>query len=242
MSGKMVPITAYTNSVEAGMIKSRLESAGIPVFLEGEESGNILGIVNLQGIRVLIDEDDLAHAEQILNQFETEEADDYREPRRKKRRKPRESSDAIRSPNESPLQAPSPVRTEPPADAPPIEEPEAKAEVEHEHEKLDEDRPHEHEEAERKSRSFVLTPDDFARYAFRSAVLGLVGLGIQFFVLFGIVCIIGTFYSLYMLIRMATLPGDLSRRGRIMGFAALTLNLFMCLFLSQYIRHRLWPD
>jgi hypothetical protein len=54
MAGKMVPITAYTNALEAGIIRSRLASVGILAFLEGEESGINLGITNLQGVRVLI--------------------------------------------------------------------------------------------------------------------------------------------------------------------------------------------
>ncbi len=227
MSGKMVPITAYTNSVEAGMIKSRLESAGIPAYLEGEESGNIFGIVNLQGVRVLIDEDDLARAERILDQFETEQADDFREPRDKNRRKPRESSDAIRAPSQSPLQVPSPLRTEPPADTPPVEKPEPTAKVEHE--PPEEDRPPEHEEDEPTSRSIVMTPDDFARYALRSAVLGFL-------------CFVATFYSLYMLVRMASLKGELTTRGRVMGWLALALNVLMCLLASQLIRHTLWRE
>jgi hypothetical protein len=228
MSGKMVPITAYTNSVEAGMIKSRLESAGITAFLEGEESGNVFGIVNLQGVRVLIHEDDIERAERILDQWETEEADDFREPRRKKRRKPRESSDAIRAPTQSPLQAPSPIRTEPPPDAPAVEKAEPKAEVEREpHE---EDQPADHEEEERVSRSLVWTPDDFARYAFRGAVLGLF-------------CpVVATLISLYMLVRLATLQGELSQRGRLMAWVALALNAVMCVIASQVIRHRLWPE
>ncbi len=225
MSGKMVPITAYTNSVEAGMIKSRLESAGIPAYLEGEESGSIFGIVNLQGVRVLIDEDDLARAEQILDQFETEQADDYREPRRKKRRKPRESSDAIRAPIQSPLQPPSPVRTEPPANTPPVERPEPTTEAEHEPQ--EENRPPDHEEEERTSRSIVWTPDDFARYAFRGAILGLF-------------CpCVATLISLFMLIRLASVPGELSQRGRIMAWVALAINALACFALSQVIRGKI---
>ncbi len=229
MSGKMVPITVYTNSLEAGMIKSRLESAGIQAFLEGEESGNILGIVNLQGVRVLIHEDDLAQAEEILDQFETEEADDYHPPQRKKRRKPRPSAEAIRAPKESPLATSSPVRTEHPARTPPVREVQSpKAEAEHQPPEAGHPPPDHEPDEPNVSLQPSWTPGRLCPLRVpQGAILGMF-----------LLCR-PPYYSLYMLVRMATLPGELSKRGRMMGWGALAVNLLVCLIVSQVIRYRL---
>jgi hypothetical protein len=62
----VVEVARFLNSFEAGMAQGRLEAENIPSFIFGMEMNPIFagGVFNIQ---LMVDEEDLAQAQQILN-------------------------------------------------------------------------------------------------------------------------------------------------------------------------------
>ena len=65
-------VTVYTafGQLEAHVIKSKLESAGIPVLLSYESAGLVLGLTvdGLGQVRIMVPEDMVLEARQILDE------------------------------------------------------------------------------------------------------------------------------------------------------------------------------
>ena len=68
MSGDLKELVAVEGSMEAEIIKSKLESYGIPVLLQYEAAGRIFGITmdGLGKVRVLVPQDLLEEARKVL--------------------------------------------------------------------------------------------------------------------------------------------------------------------------------
>ena len=65
----IMTIRTYADSLEANMALNRLQANEIPCFLQGERSNDTMWhiSVGLGGIKLMVHEDDVVHAEAILN-------------------------------------------------------------------------------------------------------------------------------------------------------------------------------
>lgn len=68
MAGNLKELLTVAGSMEAEIIKAKLESYGIPVLLEYEVAGRLFGITmnGLGKVKVLVSEERLAEARQAL--------------------------------------------------------------------------------------------------------------------------------------------------------------------------------
>lgn len=67
---ELVPVASFPDPATAHVARTALESAGIDVFLQGENANSLLPIAF--GARVMVRPADEAHAREILTEFEAQ--------------------------------------------------------------------------------------------------------------------------------------------------------------------------
>ncbi len=65
-------LTACNNTFEAELMKGRLESEGIPCVLQGETMNLVYGGISAMPINLLVREEDLEKALEVINSDEEE--------------------------------------------------------------------------------------------------------------------------------------------------------------------------
>lgn len=202
MSDKMVTLATFLNPLEAELVVGRLRSEGIRVGMFGDTASSIFaGVGGLAHVQVLVAEEDYDRALDIL-ESEPELPDEEREPNTsiKESGRGEAASSQIRGARISPLQSEPPnVPHEEEVDET-IDDPE-----------LDVPRPG-GDEFPKKPRTLFMTPDTVAHRALLAS-------------LFSFMCFLLGFYSLWLLIGLPFMPGELSRKGTIKAVLALLLNV-----------------
>lgn len=72
---KTVTLTSFTNNVQAHMMQDILKDEGITSMLQGEMTNQVLSPLANLGIQILVFEDDLERAKEILRQAFPEASD-----------------------------------------------------------------------------------------------------------------------------------------------------------------------
>lgn len=72
---KTVTLTSFTNNVQAHILQDILKDEGITSMLQGEITNQVLSPLANLGIQVLVFEDDLERAKEILTQAFPEASD-----------------------------------------------------------------------------------------------------------------------------------------------------------------------
>jgi hypothetical protein len=71
MNDRLVPVRTFDNRIDAEMAKDLLEAQGIPSYISGDDAGGIDPALQLtQGVRLIVQERDLARAGQTLDDEE----------------------------------------------------------------------------------------------------------------------------------------------------------------------------
>jgi hypothetical protein len=70
----LVELGRYYNSLEAGIVRGRLEASGIEAIMF-DFNMTLEGVGFLIPVRLMVDEDDLAQARRVLSEADTPEAD-----------------------------------------------------------------------------------------------------------------------------------------------------------------------
>lgn len=70
----LVELGRYYNSLEAGIVRGRLEASGIEAIMF-DFNMTLEGVGFLIPVRLMVDEDDFAQARRVLSEADTPEAD-----------------------------------------------------------------------------------------------------------------------------------------------------------------------
>jgi hypothetical protein len=225
MSDKIVTLVVFSNLMEAQLARNRLEAEGIPVQLTGATSGGLLPGMELSfgNFQLLVSEADLERAAAVLGLEEEAEVPPEREE------EPEPPSTAIREQGPAGIRAvreeePPPtmaLRPRSPHDQPARDDIPDAASVPRELEEGAEDLD------EKVNRRFTYTAEELASRAFRVAVVGLLLCPALAVYCFFFPALLVPLYSLWLLIRMALLPEDVSQAAMLKVYAALAIDVAM---------------
>lgn len=68
---EFVPLRTYLNHIEADLAKMVLEAAGIETFIRSDDCGGMRPHFWIGGVELLVHEDDLSKAEEVLGNEQT---------------------------------------------------------------------------------------------------------------------------------------------------------------------------